>query len=123
VFAIDQLQGYIAKESNQLIPVALHTGDELRIACLLVGLPIEFDGTREPQRPLALVENVKHLLFEGREEVFRLGRVVAGFVASRVLGQLWFNDEVQEMLDFVVALRNLLRSLGCMRREQGFIGL
>jgi hypothetical protein len=40
-----------------------------------------------------------------------------------VLDQFWFNDEVQEVLDVDVALRNLLRSLVRMLREQGFIGL
>jgi hypothetical protein len=40
-----------------------------------------------------------------------------------VLDQFWFNDEVQEVLDVDVALRNLLRSLVRMLREQGFIDL
>jgi hypothetical protein len=40
-----------------------------------------------------------------------------------VLDQFWFNDEVQEVLDVDVALRNLLRNLVRMLREQGFIGL
>jgi hypothetical protein len=31
---------------------------------------MEFDGLRESQRPLALVENVKHFLIEGREKSF-----------------------------------------------------